>query len=66
MTSRTHSGKRRRPRLEPKEQFEARLNDIVSGRHRGQALAHQDLVRGLERILEAHRKRRAAQEQKPD
>jgi hypothetical protein len=60
-----HFGKRRRPRLEPKEQFEARLQ---RNRQRllNPQLAHEDLVRGLERIVEAHERRRQRQHQDED
>jgi hypothetical protein len=51
---------RRRPRLEPKEQFEARLK-TESEKFRNPERHHEALVAGLQTIVDAHQRRREAQ-----
>jgi hypothetical protein len=53
--------RRRRPRLAKKEDFEAHVEAIRQGHKRPLTPDHQVLADGLQRIVDAHKRRREQQ-----
>jgi hypothetical protein len=57
------NGKQRRPRLESAEEFNARLERQRERFRNPERHYHEDLIRGLQAIVDAHQRRREQESQ---